>query len=237
MYFSGFAASVLAIFILTSAAHAASVIFDSEVLLEDVTDAIKPDFDASAFFGGQSLIRAANEFSLDEKTVVGSLSFTGLYANANTPEADIDNFSVYVYQYSGGDVGALAHTLAITRASRTDTGLDFINQYDIYSYNLDVVDLELAAGDYFLSLVNDTSSDVDDSWFWTLEFDRQGAAGSFDSGANWSALNSRMDFTIFGADMTPVPLPAGLPLMLVGLGALGAAGIRRKPESLQGRQI
>jgi hypothetical protein len=84
---------------------------------------------------------------------------------------------------------------------------------------------------FWLSIVNDTTGDADDNWFWIGDTDAGSIfAQRISETANWAAgsANRRLDFQLTN-DALAVPEPHDLLLLVFGLAALGA--LRRAQTS------
>ncbi|MFS4439400.1 hypothetical protein ACMA5I_14405 [Paracoccaceae bacterium GXU_MW_L88] len=106
-------------------------------------------------------------------------------------------------------------TYSVTETSGTKGTLTF----DFSGTNLDVTEVfvSLKAGNGFAAyLLEDGATTVD--YFTGDLTNKKGKAKDL----------SHLDVYYRGTEVSPVPVPAGLPLALLGLSALGVAGIRRK---------
>ena len=95
-----------------------------------------------------------------------------------------------------------------TSLQRTDTGVDFGN--DAFLYELNVPKLRLTAGEYALEVVDNSSGDPNDDWYWLTSCDLCG--GAFvrqDDNSPWGLASNTLALRVSGA----VPEPDGLILM------------------------
>lgn len=173
---------------------------------------------------------AADDVLLSTTTMITGVQWTGLYALANTPPI-FDDFTISFFGDDAGQPsgGAPLATFAVGDAvNRTDSGFDLILDpgppilsADIYQYSAVIDFTMLANTSYWISIVNDTTSDTDDNYFWGLRSDGGNAHFSVDGGSNWFDLtDSRTDFRL-----TAVPEPSSL--LLTGIGIAFSARRRR----------
>ena len=112
---------------------------------------------------------------------------------------------------AAGDQGMLGATQGLN----DDTFLTSLGQADGSISGLDsYLSVDLGIGSYVLALSD---------WSFSQSEARSGI--NYDGGFAGSFGDYQITFT--GIDVAPVPLPAALPLMLAGMGALGFVGRRR----------
>jgi uncharacterized repeat protein (TIGR01451 family) len=109
-----------------------------------------------------------------------------------------------VFAEDNGQPGGLVASSSLT-GTRTDTGATFASAPDgshffRYEMTLDSP-IALDAGTFWLSIVNDTSSDTDDDWAWALTNENPQHAWTGDSGATWeeSSRDGNFAFVLFDA--------------------------------------
>jgi hypothetical protein len=109
----------------------------------------------------------ADVFSLQSAAQVTGLSWWGGYFPAGTAPTE-DHFTVRVFGDIGGNPGSSPlWQFPPGQVDRTTTGL-MSGALPVYLYSLNVPSpFLLAAGTYWLSVVNDTTGDPDDRWFWS----------------------------------------------------------------------
>ena len=177
-----------------------------------------------------------DNFTLSSRSVVQSVLWAGAYDFGDDLLA-ADNFSVRIFDLSNGVPPAMPRLeYSNIQVSRSDFG----GSLYLYRYDLSTP-VTLASGNYFLSVVNNTSTDPDD-WFWAGSslpgvgnpFFRdlpQQSDGSFPV-LDWQPLPSdgsaELSFAIRGQS---VPTPALLP-GLIGLGAVAFKKRRQQRYSL-----
>lgn len=128
------------------------------------------------FLSDGQVITVADEFQLNQSTLINNITWWGGYASTNLPTPLADNFTIRLFTDNGGQPGALVQTFAVgNNASRTTTG-DFVNPPDPnsgfegrpefkYSFNLPTAFPADANTRYWLSIINVPSSD---SWVWEV---------------------------------------------------------------------
>jgi hypothetical protein len=176
-----------------------------------------------------------DDFTLSSDSVIQGILWTGAYAFGDGAVAD-DDFSVRIFDKSNGSPLATPRLeYSNTQVSRSDLGSG------LYSYRYDLsTPTTLTAGNYFLSIVNNTPND-DDDWSWA--FSTKGAGnpffrdrlqqsdGSFEV-VNWNPLppeaSQELSFAI-GGEPTAIPTPALLP----GLIGLGLGVFRKRKQQNQ----
>jgi len=176
-----------------------------------------------------------DDFTLSSTSVIQGVLWDGAYDFGDDAVAD-DDFSVRIFDILNGSPLATPRLeYSNTQVSRSDLGSG------LYRYRYDLsTPATLAAGNYFLSIVNNTPNDNDD-WFWA--FSRKGAGnpffrdrpqlsdGSFEV-VDWNPLprdsSKELAFAI-GGEPTAVPTPALLP----GLIGLGIGVLRKRKQQNQ----
>ena len=186
----------------------ASVIFDNGIVanngfVSDPSFAGTPKFSADDF----KLAAGAN--------IITDVHWTGLYAFSNTPLTD--NFTLQFFNNAGGFPALTPFISLAVNPTRTDTGRDAAGS-DIFAYDVDIAPLTLAADTTFwLSIVNDTSNDPDDNWFWGIR-DASGNGAVRDApGGPWTTLGAGYEFQLTGQQVAEPSAPALLALGLIGL--------------------
>lgn len=172
----------------------------------------------------------ADDFALASGDFVRTVSWRGVYLFGTTiPVADAFTLKFYAADGLGG-VSSLLRTFSVgNNVNRADSGLvapiGHI-RYTIFDYSVDLGEnLGLGLGDFWLSIANNTAADTAVDWFWAgyTPFSGGGpdnAAFSDDNGATFSGVDFTSYLTLDGGN-TPIPEPASLALLALGLAGLG----------------
>lgn len=200
----------------------AAVIYDNGVVA--VSSSPTSDADPARFFADNFVLQAG-------ATIITDVHWRGIYLPNNTPGTDA--FTIQFYADAGGVPAAspLNSYSVGSAVNRTDTLLDLgsgVFAADIYSYSAVIAPLALTAGTtYWLSIFNDTRSDIDDNWSWGGTDGGGGSAGRGGAGAwEFRLFFSTLDFQL----TNDVPEPGTLALLGLGLAAL--ASTRRRIRSV-----
>lgn len=185
--------------------------------------------------GGFFTTHDADDFILQPgATTITSIQWWGAYAFANTPQ-ETDYFTILIWEDDGGSPQSVpVYNLTTSDVNRTNTGLLASDTYDLYAYSVDIAPLTLTAGKtYWLSIINDTTEDQDDTWAWAIHaqtggiyrfgFSTDGTDGPWSNGLS-------LAFQLTGVATTVVPEPATMSLL--GLGLMSIA-LRRRLRSLR----
>lgn len=148
----------------------------------------------------------AGEISLTTADTLGGIRFWGVYANATggfftSSLPDDDAFTLRVYTDADDLPGTLLGESTLT-GTRVDTGMNLgATSLRWYRYDMALdAPLALDAGRYWVSVVNDTTTDTDDDWAWGLTDDDPLHAYSLDDGIEWTASFGNLALAVFDAD-------------------------------------
>ena len=100
-------------------------------------------------------------------STVTEVLWQGAYYAFNTPQA-VDAFTIRFYQDTGsGGVGTLVDTFNVGDNVNRANMADDISGVDLYGYNASLgTGINLDAGNYWVSIFNNTSADLNDNWYW-----------------------------------------------------------------------
>jgi hypothetical protein len=191
---------------------AAAVIYDNNVT---------PDRGMTSDPSSIIIKAAADDFVLNAgANTVTDVHWTGIYLPADTPGTDA--FTVTFYADSSGLPGnSLAVFNVGSAVNRTDTGTD-VSGSDLFSYSIDIPALTLTPDvRYWISVTNDTTSDLDDEWRWGAIFVPFIDSAFFIAPA-WSRNDFEVDFSLTGPAVVPEPSSALLSMLGVVVAALAA---------------
>lgn len=176
-----------------------------------------------------SNIQKADNFSIAQDNILGSISWQGIYIGANTMPA-ADNFTLRIFADSGSNttpsqtpfwsenVGNLiTRTVAVPPTP--------FNDLFTYKANLSA-GVSLTAGTtYWLSIVNDTSNNPLNDWSWAASSTTGSAATRAIDSDTWVTGNGTFQF-----QLTAVPVPGAI--WFLGSGLLGLVFSNRNQKSL-----
>ncbi len=122
------------------------------------TDGQRSDFDNGKQIGGQ--------FTLTTTQTLRSIEWWGVYGFSNTPQS-VDAFTVQIFAVTAGAPEATpAFQYSLSAVPRVATGAKIAGSLSIYRYISEIPATVLAPGTYVLSIMNDTTADTNDSWYW-----------------------------------------------------------------------
>jgi hypothetical protein len=183
----------------------------------------------NAFVSDARSFQYGDDFILGTQVNISGFSWFGAYKDGNLLPDGPDNFSIRIFEYNSGQPNAdPLITLSPVSVSRSLTGTNLPFDNRIYAYEVTVTPFLLVPGTYLLSVVNDPSPD-NDLWLWAWS-DQSFLPGKeiyFRDGNGWNGPSTtQVSFKVFG-EVSTVPEPSSLSLVLVGLG-VAAAWVRRK---------
>jgi hypothetical protein len=203
---------LLAVSAFSASSVQATVVYDNGITTAD--DASQSDVHVSSY--------RADDFTLSSGAATfDTVSLSGMYFNGNTPQAT-DVFTIELFADNGSGLPAttaLASYAVGNAVNRTDSGTMLFSAYNIYDYSATIASTALTAGQpYWLSVVNDTTADNNDNWFWARNSGGNAVVRGNTSGT-FSLSSSRLDFSLSN-NSASVPEPTTFGLLGLGMASL-----------------
>jgi hypothetical protein len=203
------------------------IIWPGRVSGETIFDNGVPDLSIATLSDFEDGQQVADNFQLlPNASTITDVHWWGAYFNGNTP-TEPDDFTIRVFVDAGGvpAVNPLAER-AVGNVARTATG-DTVGS-DVYEYSTTLDPIALDPNTiYWLSIVNDTTADTDDLWYWPVKSSIGDGATRNAEGEAWTGPvpfpNPELAFSLTGPI---VPEPSSL--LLAACGFVGLCFWRRR---------
>lgn len=214
-----------AAFLLLSTAAPAGTIYDNGGPLENGGTGAS-DLDP---FSADIYQEIADDFTLSATATINGVNWWGAYTPNNQSGAVPDDFTIRIID----NLFNLVAEINVGTVARFNTGLDNALGLDIYGYEVTFSPFALTAGQYLLSIVNNTVGDGDfERWSWQSTANITGNIGQFrrSDGVPLTGYGGWQDASSdFAFNITAVPEPGTLALL--GIGLLGIGLSRRREKS------
>lgn len=198
-------------------------------LADTIYDNGLPDLSIASLSDFEDGRQSADDFHLQPgASTITDVHWFGAYFNGNTP-TEPDNFTIRVFADAGGvpAVNPLAER-AVGDVGRTDTGQTVGSNVYAYDTTINAIVLDPNTT-YWLSIVNDTTADRDDLWYWPVKSSIGNGAVRDSDGVAWTGSvpfpNPELAFSLTGPI---VPEPSSMALAAVGLLGLAICSWRKR---------
>jgi hypothetical protein len=174
--------------------------------------AVPPTAEFYSYSQGGSGVLTADDFVLGGSDTIRGVTWQGANSPSGAPGPDA--FRILIYG-DPIDPSSLLASFDVGAANRAEAGSTIGAGDILYNYwaNLDGGFAATAGTRYWISIVNTAPVDPIDLWTWAGTFAGSGR-GSFTNGQTWFSQASQTNFTL---DNAPIPEPATLTLVALGL--------------------
>lgn len=170
-----------------SATHAQDLVFDSGIT-DPVINAAGSDFDQA------SQLAARFALALDED--VNVLRWVGVYGLVGGP-TPLDDFSLRFFSITGGILAVDPAFEPVATVTRVRTGT--FGGFPLFTYEATFPVVGLDAGEWAVSIVNDSVGFADD-WYWAMAEGQEDNAFRTADGAPWGGFSSPLLFSVLFDD-------------------------------------
>lgn len=210
-------------------AFAGSATVDAAILHDNgspvLNAADRSDVDTGAQVG--------DRFTVTTRETIQSIQWWGLYGFEGSAQS-VDVFTAQIYTVTGGAPSTTPLlSFSLTGVTRQVIGTANPGGYSVYVYEAAIPNAIVAPGNYVLSLMNNTTADAGDSWFWSNNSQTPGTSVRRNSpSVSWELSDLDGDpfrnhaFKISG--VFTVPEAATSSLLATAMGALAVR--RRRPH-------
>lgn len=183
-------------------------------------------------FASISVEQGADDFRMSATTEVSGVTWWDSYTQ-HPGTLPADEFRVQIFADDGSGRPAINPMAAFSQqATRTEEALLVdVTGARVYRFDLAVAPLTLAGGNrWYLSVVNQFDvNNANAGWFWLLSDTSGENFYRFASVDAWTSdLAGNFAFQLTGNAGAPVSLPGSAVLLLSGLAAMNALGMRRQ---------